>query len=240
MQDTSKSWQTKSPIKHNIRYDFNNCVYCCIFLMIVIARLGRLPHEPRFLCTGFGHRRRSSKCWCFACDMNPRKSCAARWEVSVVKRGTNFPWRIHPWCIYLHEWLVSMAIHVGKYNIHGSNVLINVTSVKRSKIWNNAVFFWECLETFFLFPVPMSCVFGFQHADRSNAKPCPGTTFRGVDLLVNLRFRIHTGELASPGFRTQSIWIKGWLMLIVRRFFILFVAVIGQGTLISHVLWHFW
>ena len=38
------------------------------------------------------------------------------------------------------------------------------------------------------------CVFCGRHADRSNAKPCPGTTFRGVDLLVNLRFRIHTGE----------------------------------------------
>lgn len=47
-------------------------------------------------------------------------------------------------------------------------------------------FLWECLETFFLFPVPMSCVFGFQHADRSNAKPCPGTTFRGGDLQVRI------------------------------------------------------
>ena len=42
------------------------------------------------------------------------------------------PW--DPWYIYLHEWSIFMAIHVGKCNIHGSNVLINVTSVKRSKI----------------------------------------------------------------------------------------------------------
>ena len=49
------------------------------------------------------------------------------------------PW--DPWYIYLHEWLVSMAIPVGKYNIHGSNGLINVTSVKWSKIWKNAFFF---------------------------------------------------------------------------------------------------
>lgn len=138
MQDTSKSWQTKSPIKHNIRYDLNNCVYCCIFLMIMIARIRKTSTWTLALASGGALR---------GAGASPATWTRGR----VVQLGGRFWWREEPTSydgsmgstayLPIHEWLIFMAIYVGRYNIHGSNGLINVTSLKRSKIWKMAVFF---------------------------------------------------------------------------------------------------
>ena len=62
--------------------------------------------------------------------IRPSKTVGAECTIRGAKQPVPYPYRIHAWYIYLHEWLIFL-VNVGKYTIHGSYGL----GFKQHNLW---------------------------------------------------------------------------------------------------------